>query len=441
MNITRENKDALNAVVTIAIEKEDYAEKVEKTLTDYRKSANIPGFRKGQVPMGLVKKQYGKAVIAETVNKLLQESLGKYLNEEKLDVLGSPLPKDQDNIDWDADNFSFAFDIGLSPKFEIKLNGRRALIHYKIVADDKFVKDQITNIQKQYGQLISRDVVSDGDEVTGVFFNDEAGIESTTTLSLEKLKGKSNVKKFIGAKVGDIITLKTKGLFQDAQDLTTHLKTDQAMAKSLDVGVTFTINEINMRGLADLDQELFDKLFGKDAVKTVTDLKAKLKADAEKQFVQQSDQKLLNDITEYMVENTKFKLPSEFLQKWLQTAGEATLTESQAKAEYEKSEKSMRYQLIESKLIVDNKLQVNFEELKAFAGQMIKAQMAQFGQLNPSEKEIEDIVARVLSNQDEVKRMSEQLTSQKLLTFYKENAKLKEKKISYDGFVKEVYGK
>ena len=441
MNITRENKDALNAVVTIAIEKEDYAEKVEKTLTDYRKSANIPGFRKGQVPMGLVKKQYGKAVIAETVNKLLQESLGKYLNEEKLDVLGSPLPQDQDNIDWDADNFSFAFDIGLSPKFEIKLNGRRALTHYKIVADDKFVKDQITNIQKQYGQLISRDVVSDGDEVTGVFFNDEAGIESTTTLSLEKLKGKSNVKKFIGAKVGDIITLKTKGLFQDAQDLTTHLKTDQAMAKSLDVGVTFTINEINMRGLADLDQELFDKLFGKDAVKTVTDLKAKLKADAEKQFVQQSDQKLLNDITEYMVENTKFKLPSEFLQKWLQTAGEATLTESQAKAEYEKSEKSMRYQLIESKLIVDNKLQINFEELKAFAGQMIKAQMAQFGQLNPSEKEIEDIVARVLSNQDEVKRMSEQLTSQKLLTFYKENAKLKEKKISYDGFVKEVYGK
>ena len=441
MNITRENKDALNAVVTIAIEKEDYAEKVEKTLTDYRKSANIPGFRKGQVPMGLVKKQYGKAVIAEAVNKLLQESLGKYLTEEKLDVLGSPLPQDQDSIDWDADNFSFAFDIGLSPKFEIKLNGRRALTHYKIVADDKLIKDQITNIQKQYGQLISKDVVSDGDEVTGVFFNDEAGIESTTTLSLEKLKGKSNVKKFIGAKVGDIITLKTKGLFQDAQDLTTHLKTEQAMAKSLDVVVTFTINEINTRGLADLDQELFDKLFGKDAVKTVTDLKEKLKADAEKQFVQQSDQKLLNDITEYMVENTKFKLPAEFLQKWLQTAGEAPLTESQAKAEYEKSEKSMRYQLIESKLIVDNKLQVNFEELKAFAGQMIKAQMAQFGQLNPSEKEIEDIVARVLSNHDEVKRMSEQLTSQKLLTFYKENAKLKEKKISYDAFVKEVYGK
>ena len=141
------------------------------------------------------------------------------------------------------------------------------------------------------------------------------------------------------------------------------------------------------------------------------------------------------------MDKTKFKLPSEFLQKWLQTAGDEPMDESQAKEEYEKSEKSMRYQLIENKLIVDNKLQVNFEELKAFARQMIKGQMAQFGQLNPSEKEVEDIVARVLSNKDEVKRMSEQLTSQKLLAFYKENVKLKVKKLSYDAFVKEVYGK
>ena len=441
MNITRENKDALNAVVKIDIEKSDYADKVEKILTDYKKSANIPGFRKGQVPMGLVKKQYGKAVLVDEVNKLLQESLGKYLNDEKLDVLGNPLPKQQDNIDWDADAFSFEFEIGLSPEFDIKLNGRKAITQYTIVADNKMVEDQIKNIQKQYGQLISKAEVSEGDEVTGVFFNDEAGIESTTTITLDKLKGKANLKKFVGAKVGDIITLKTKGLFNDAHDLMTYLKVDHDTAHDLNVQVTFTINEINERGLADLDQELFNKLFGKDVVKTVTELKEKIKADAEKQFVQQSDQKLLNDVTEYLVENTKFDLPSEFLQKWLQTVGEEPMDEAQAKAEYEKSEKSMRYQLIESKLIVDNNLQVNFEELKAYAGEMIKGQMAQFGQLNPSDKEVEDIVARVLSNQDEVKRMSEQLTSQKLLSFYKENAKLKAKELNYDAFVKEVYGK
>lgn len=441
MNITRENKDALNAVVKIDIEKNDYSEKVEKILTDYRKSANIPGFRKGQVPMGLVKKQYGKAVLVDEVNKLLQESLGKYLNDEKLDVLGNPLPKQQDDIDWDADAFSFEFEIGLSPEFDIKLNGRKSIKHYTIVADDKMIDDQIKNIQKQYGQLISKSEVSEVDEVTGVFFNDEAGIESTTTITLDKLKGKANLKKFIGAKVGDIITIKTKGLFNDTHDLMTYLKVDHDTAHDLNVQVTFSINEINERGLADLDQELFDKLFGKDVVKSVTELKAKIKEDAEKQFVQQSDQKLLNDVTEYLVENTKFDLPSEFLQKWLQTVGEEPMTEAQAKEEYEKSEKSMRYQLIESKLIVDHNLQVNFEELKAYAGDMIKGQMAQFGQLNPSDKEVEDIVARVLSNQDEVKRMSEQLTSQKLLNHYKENANLKVKKLAYDAFVKEVYGK
>lgn len=441
MNITRENKDALNAVVTINIEKSDYADKVNNILSDYRKSANVPGFRKGQVPMGLVKKQYGKAVTIDEVNKLLQESLGKYLTEEKLDVLGSPLPTPQDDIDWDAETISFNFEIGLSPEFDIKLKGRKALPHYIIQADDKLIQDQITNIQKQYGQLISKSEVSEGDEITGVFFNDEAGIESTTTITTDKLKGKTNLKKFLGAKVGDIITVKTKGLFNDSHDLMTYLKVDHDAAHELNVQVTFSINEINTRGLADLDQELFDKLFGKDVVKTVTELKDKLKADAEKQFIQQSDQKLLNDVTEYLVENTKFDLPQDFLQKWLQTAGDQILTEAEAKAEYEKSEKSMRYQLIESKLIVENNLQVDFEQLKAFASDQIKAQMAQFGQLNPTEKEVEDIVARVMSNQDEVKRMSEQLTSQKLLAFYKDNAKLKSKTLSYDAFVKEVYGK
>lgn len=441
MNITRENKDALNAVVTINIEKSDYADKVNNILSDYRKSANVPGFRKGQVPMGLVKKQYGKAVTIDEVNKLLQESLGKYLTEEKLDVLGSPLPTPQDDIDWDAETISFNFEIGLSPEFDIKLKGRKAIPHYIIQADDKLIQDQITNIQKQYGQLISKSEVSEGDEITGVFFNDEAGIESTTTITTDKLKGKTNLKKFLGAKVGDIITVKTKGLFNDSHDLMTYLKVDHDAAHELNVQVTFSINEINTRGLADLDQELFDKLFGKDVVKTVTELKDKLKADAEKQFIQQSDQKLLNDVTEYLVENTKFDLPQDFLQKWLQTAGDQILTEAEAKAEYEKSEKSMRYQLIESKLIVENNLQVDFEQLKAFASDQIKAQMAQFGQLNPTEKEVEDIVARVMSNQDEVKRMSEQLTSQKLLAFYKDNAKLKSKTLSYDAFVKEVYGK
>jgi len=441
MNITRKNKDSLNALVTINIEKDDYTKKVYKILTDYRKTANIPGFRKGQVPMGLVKKKYNKVVTAEEINKILQESLSNYLKDEKLDVLGSPIPVEQDDIDWNNENFTFSFEIGLSPKFVIKLKGRKAITHYNITADEKLISNQITNIQRQYGKLISKDKVEENDEITGQFFNDSQGIDSVATFPLNKLKGKSNLKKFIGAKSGDIISLKTKGLFTEKNDLVTYLKLDNEVSDNFNIEIIFTIKEINSRGLADLDQELFNKLFGKDVIKTVTELKEKLKSDAEKQFIQQSDQKLLNDVTTYLVDNTKFELPSEFLIKWLRTAGEEPLTEQQAIKEYEKSEKSMRYQLIESKLIVDNNLQVNFEELKSFAAEMIKNQMAQFGQLNPSDKEVDNIVGRVLSNKDEVKRISEQLTSKKLLDFYKENANLKLKKLNYDAFVKEAYGK
>ncbi|MEY8847915.1 trigger factor [Psychroserpens sp. XS_ASV72] len=440
MNITRENIDALNAVVKVDIAKEDYSDKVEKILSDYRKSANIPGFRKGHVPMGMVKKQYGKAVLVDEVNKLLQEALGKYLTEEKLDVLGNPLPKPQEDLDWDADSFSFEFELGLAPDFEVDLKSKKPITHYNIVADDKMIDNQVEHIRKQYGKIISQDTVAKDSEITGVFENEEKGINNTTTITLDKFKGKSTEKQFVGAKVGDVITLKTKGLFNDDHDLMTYLKVSHDNAHGLDIEVNFTINEINTRELADLDQELFDKLFGKGNVTSVTELKEKIKVDSEKQFAQQGDQKLLNDVTEYLVDNTKFELPAEFLQKWMQTAGEETMDAEQAKEEYEKSEKSMRYQLIEGKLIEKYDLQVNFEDLKAHAKDMIKAQMAQFGQMNPSDEELEGIASRVLSNKDEVKRMSEQLMSQKLLNLYKSEANLKTKKITYDDFVKEFYG-
>lgn len=439
MNITRENIDQLNAVVKVDIAKEDYSDKVEKILTDYRKSANIPGFRKGHVPMSLVKKQYGKAVLVDEVNKLLQDAIGKYLVEEKLDVLGNPLPKSQDNLDWDSDAFSFEFELGLAPEFGVKLKGKKAITRYNIVADDKMIDNQVDHIRKQYGKLISETEIAKESEVTGKFTSEENGIENVATITLDKLKGKTNPKKFIGAKVGEVISLKTKGLFNDVHDLMTFLKVSHDDAHNLNVEVDFEVSEINSRELADLDQELFDKLFGKGVVTTVTELKEKIKKDSEKQFEQQGDQKLLNDVTEYLVDNTKFDLPATFLQKWMQTAGEEPMTEEQAQEEYKKSEKSMRYQLIEGKLINEYDLQVQFEDLKAYALEMIKGQMAQFGQMNPSEKELEDIAARILSNQDEVKRLSEQLMSQKLLDLYKKEANLKTKEITYDDFVKEFY--
>ena len=440
MNITRENIDALNAVVTVAIEKNDYNDKVQQVLNDYRKQANIPGFRKGHVPMGLVKKQYGKAVLVDEVNKLIQEGLNKYLTEEKLDVLGNPLPKTQEDLDWDAENFSFEFELGLVPDFSVDLNNKKAITHYTITADEKTINDQIENIRKSYGKLVPQDEVTEATEITGTFKNEEAGIDNTATFTLDKIKGKTNAKKFLGSKVGDQLTLKTKNLFNDEHDLMNFLKVSHDEAHDLNVEVTFTISEINNRELAEMNQEFFDKLFGPNVVTSEEELKAKLKEDGEKQFKQQADQKLLNDVTDYLIENTAFDLPQAFLEKWIQVSGENPLSEDEAKAEYEKSEKGLRYQLIEGKLMSENNLKVEFEDLKAHAREMIKAQMAQFGQMNPSDEELDSIAARVLSNEEEVRRLSSQLISEKLLNLYKEKVNLKTKEVTYDEFVKEVYG-
>jgi trigger factor len=438
MNITKTDIDKLNAVLTVEVSKEDYSGKVEKVLNDYRKNANIPGFRKGHVPMGMVKKQYGKAVLVEEVNKLLQDALHKFLTEEKLDVLGNPLPKNEADINWDADNYSFEFELGLAPDFKIDLKGNE-VVQYKIVADEEMLNNQVKTIRKQYGKLISKKEVEKGDEITGTFTSTEKEIEKKTTLSTEVIAGKKQLGSLIGAKVGDTVLLQTKGMFADDHDNQKYLGVSHDDAHGLDIEVSFTIDEVNKREMAQLNQELFDKLFGEGVVTSEEELKAKIKEDAEGQFAQQSDQKLLNDVVDSLIENTKFELPKEFLQRWIAMSGEKRLSEEDAKAEYERSEKGLRYQLIEGKLRAENNLQVTFEELKDYAKNMIKAQMAQFGQTNPSDEELESIAARILSNKEEVQRLSEQLNTNKLLQFFKEHAKLKTKEVTYDKFIKEDY--
>lgn len=438
MNITKKEIDNLNAVLTVEISKEDYSSKVEKILSDYRKNANIPGFRKGHVPMGMVKKQYGKAVLVEEVNKLLQEALHKYLTEEKLDVLGNPLPKNEADINWDDDNYSFEFELGLAPQFEVDLKGKE-VIQYKVIADDKMLDNQVKTIRKQYGKMISKNEVEKGDEITGTFTSTEMDIEKQSTFSTENIKGKEQLGVLIGSKVGDTVNLKTKGMFADDHDHQKYLGVSHDDAHGLDIEVSLKIEEVNQREMAELNQELFDKLFGPGLVTSEEELRAKIKEDAEKQFEQQSDQKLLNDVVDSLIENTKFDLPDAFLQRWIAMTGETRLSEEDAKKEYERTEKGLRYQLIEGKLRAENKLQVTFDELKDFSKNMIRAQMAQFGQMNPTEEELDSIAARILSNQEEVERLSEQMNTEKMLQFFKENVKLKVKEVSYDKFIKDAY--
>lgn len=439
MNITKENIDALNAVVKVEISAADYQEKVAKILQDYRKKADVPGFRKGQVPLGMVKKQYGKSIMIDEVNKLLQEALNNFLIEEKLDILGNPLPKMEDEFSWEAEDYTFEFELGLAPEFEVNLDAKNKITQYNIVADKELLKKEVENIRKRFGKLVPKETVEKDVNIAGTFVNEERELNKKSTIALDSIKGKANQQKFLGKKVGDVVELNTKGLFDDDHKLMGALGLSHDEIHGMEIPVTFTIEEINTTELAEINQELFDKIFGADVVKSEEELRAKIKEDAEKQFQTQADQQLLNAVTEYLVENTKFDLPAEFLKKWMVVAGEKPMTPEDAAEEYERSEKGLRYQLIEGKILKDNNLQVSFEELKDFTRGFVKTQMAQYGQLNPEEKELDDIAQRVLSNQDEAKRLQDQLVSQKLLNFYKEKITFKTKEVNYDEFVKEVY--
>ena len=440
MKISRKDIDALNTQITIDIERKDFEDDVKNILSNYRKKANIPGFRKGHVPIGMIKKQYETAVTADNVNKLLQQNLEHYIKEEKLNILGNPLPVMQDELDWKADKLSFAFELGLSPSFKVKLSEKNKVIHYHITASDSMINDQVKHYRKQYGKLVAQKNAKDDFEITAIIKNEAAEIYTTNTFNLGQIKGKAQLTAFKKATVGDVIELKHKNLFEDEATALRVLSVSADKLKEVEGEISFEIKEINERVLAEMNQEFFDKIYGSDAVKSEKDMRAKISKGLEKQFEQQSDQKLLKDVTEYLVEKTKFDLPAEFLKKWMQNSGEQPLDQQAAAEEYERSEKGIRYQLIEGKIIAEHDLQIKSEELKEFAKEMIFTHMTQYGQARLPDEQMEGIVARVMSNEEEARKLSEQLMSKKLLEFYKSNLSLKKKKLSFDDFVKEAYG-
>ena len=442
MNISRTDLDALNATININLERSDFQEKVNEVLTSYRKTANIPGFRKGHVPMGMIKKQYEQAVTADEVNKILREQLDTFIKDEKLNLLGNPLPKSpEQELDWSADSIDFEFELGLAPKFDVKLDILKKVIRYEIKPDAKMLTEQLDYVRKQYGKLVSQKNPAKGFEITAQFRNEALELEKMGTFTLEDIKAKKAVSTLKEAASGDIVTLLGKGLFSDEAKAKQLLAVDDDQLKAIStVELTVEIKEINERIPAELNQELFDKLYAPGTVTSEADLKDKIKEGLQKQFEPQADQKLLNDITEYLVEKTRFDLPSDFLKRWMQTAGKEPMTPEAAIEEFDKSEKGIRYQLIEGKLIEKHKLDMTFDELKEFTTSLVQNQMMQYGQ-QADPTQIEGIVSNVLSNQEEAKRISEQLMSNKMLTFFKENAPLKIKKVGFDAFIKEAYGK
>ncbi len=440
MDIKRVALDAVNETIVMAVVHMDYKGQVAKRINEKMPLATVKGFRKGQVPKDLVEKQYGKAIKQEEIKKVVDLALERFVQSERLNLLGTPLAKINENLNWDDEELIFEYEIGLVPNFEIDLEAKNTIIKYVITADDKLIEGQIARIQKQFGKAVPQEIVEEGCEVSGTFFNSEKGINNTTTFSLDVFKDKSTSGKFIGKKAGDIVTVNTKGLFLDDHQLMDYLKVGHDDVHSLEIDVDFTIENSNAIELAELNQELFDKLFGAGTIASGKELKTKIKEDAEAQFAQQAEQKLMMDVQEFLIENTKFDLPTEFLKRWLQTVGEKQLTLAEAEVEYTRSEKGLRFQLIEGKALAQSNIQITFEDLKSFTTKAIRQQMAQLGQINPTDEEVEGIVARVLGNQEEVKRLSEQVVADKMLQLFKEKANPTTKEVTYEQFIAASYG-
>ena len=440
MDIKRVAIDAVNETIVMTVVHMDYKGQVAKRINEKMPLATVKGFRKGAVPKDLVEKQYGKAIKQEEIQKVVDLALERFVQSERLNLLGTPLPKVDEHFSWDAEELVFEYEIGLVPNFELDLEAKNDIVKYVVSADDKMIEGQVERIQKQFGTAIPQEVVAADSDVTGTFTNEEKEINNATTIAADLFKDKATFDLFIGKKVGDVVTVNTKDLFEDVHQLMDVLKVSHDEVHELAVDVNFTIEAINTAELAELNQELFDKLFGAGTVSSLEELKAKIKEDAETQFAQQADQKLLGDVTEFLIESTKFDLPAEFLKKWLQTVGEKKLSPEEAEVEYVRSEKGLRFQLIEGRAMAQSDIKITFEDLKTFTTKNIRQQMAQFGQTNPTDEEVQGIVARVLSNQDEVKRLSDQVVAEKLLELFKEKANPTTKEVTYDEFIAASYG-
>ena len=445
MKITQSKAKKMMANIKIEVSENDYSEKVNDVLKKYRKDAVVPGFRKGKTPMSIIEKQYKTSIVVDEVNKMLQDSLYKHITENKLKVLGSPMPLTDNEIDWKNNtDFVFEYEVGLAPDLSIKISQKDKLTYYNIKADDKLIENYCNDIAKRYGKMTNPSESIAGDlvycliqqlDATGEI--DASGISNEATVSIDSIKDKKFQKQFIKIKADDILKLNVKEVFTNKADLAAMLKVSQGELENLESNqFQFKVIRINRLAPAELNKDLFDKVYPEKNVKSLKEFKAKIKEEAEKSFVMESDRMLKNDVVLYLVEKVKFDLPDDFLMRWLVKSSEKPLTLDQVKIDYPNYSKSLKWQLIENKILEDNDVKITNDDLISFTKDLVKRQMQQYGQANTDDKQLSDIAENILKNEDERKKISNQLFDEKTLIIYKDLFKLNQKSISYDDFVK-----
>ena len=436
MNITIKETAPLQATITIAIEADDYRPQVEKTLKDYRKNAAVPGFRKGMVPEGLVRKQYGKAIMIDEVNRLLNDKLYAYLEEQKISLLGQPLPVPQNDLDWkDGAAFSFDFEIGKTPDIQVEISAKDKLTYHKITPDAKLIEEQVMDLRNRYGKMSEPEKVEEGDYLYGSFVRE--GMEPKNgTIRTSALKDKKALKALLALEKGASLDLDMATLFDEEMvkpELILGMEEEEFKGGS--TTFTFTLERATRLEPATLDQEFFNKVYGEGVVNSEAEFRAKMVDEISNMYMRDTDRKFMNDVAEYLIDKVKVDLPAEFLKKWLQNGGEKALTAEEAVKEYENMEKGLRWQLIENAIITANNLRVTHEELHHYAEDMVRRQLQQIGQAGLDEEQIKSIAHRLVHNEKEAERLNDELYSQKMLQFYKDTMKITEKAVTVDEFV------
>lgn len=439
MNVTQNKIDDLNTVISITISPEDYKPKVEKALEDYRKKVNMPGFRKGKVPMGVVKKQYEGSVTFEEINKVLNENLSNFITENKLAVLGQPLPVSDNNLDVNANEMTFKFEVGLAPEFKVDLS-KATIPYYKIKATEKEIDDTVARIQTQFGEVIDADdIEEDGNFAGKVVEIDsegnpvESGINVSVTFIVADLKNK---KAFLKKKTNDVIEIYAQELFNDPHQLQHFFGLSHEEAHHFNSKLKITIEKTSTRTKAEINQDLFDKVYGKDKIKSEEELRNKIKEEIENYYKKESDTQFMNESVEWLFSNISFDLPSEFLIKYIKSNSKEPLSDKEAATEYEKSEKALRYQLIEGKILSDNNVNIQYPDLIEFTRNQMKQQFAMYGYTDVPDSELDKYVANAMKNEEHVRQSSGSLIQQKLFNIFDSQIKKKEKVVSIEEFDK-----
>ena len=446
MNVTKNQIDDLNATIKIQLDKDDYATRVSDALKDYQKRAVIDGFRKGKTPFGIIKKMYGKAVLIEEINKLIGESLSNYIQENDLNILGEPLPSEteQKELNLDEENFEFVYDIALAPVMNVKLSKREKVPYYIIKVDDEMIDKQIESICKSNGELISVDTIEGSEYVKGELIElgedgkpKEGGIHvEDASLSVEHMKDEEQVKIFVGKQVGNEVIFNPSKAYPNKTDYAALLQISKEEAEHVTSDFCFIISEIKRYVEAEVNQALFDKVYGEGNVKSVEEFRARVKEDLAKQFKAHSEYRLTVDARDKMLKkNEDVVLPEAFLKRWM-LATNKELTQEAVDKDFNSYRDEFKWQLIKGDMIKENNIKVEDEDMKAVGREVAAAQLQQYGLYGLSDEQLDGFAVRLLENEKQRASLYDRALENKIFSVIKEGVKLEEQEISMEDFGK-----